>query len=242
MHKKGWRVIIYLADFLQQRRLVFGRRLWDAFWKGAGKVHSALSSSSFVKCLLAKCPHQCPSKLRGTHQAQRDLLTALGLLFQESCFVSSTLHQVFPEGSQAHSETEIRLTDRLSKTWLAMFWFSQFFTKVKVKESESRSVLCDSLWPHGLYSPWNSPGQNTGVGSLSLLQEIFLTQGSNPGLPHCGRILYQLSHQGSPRILAWVAYPFSSGSSWRRSWTSVYCTAGGFFTNWVFREAHFSLS
>ena len=42
---------------------------------------------------------------------------------------------------------------------------------------------------------------------------IFLTQGSNPGLPHCGRILYQLSHKGSPRILEWVAYPFSSGSS-----------------------------
>jgi len=50
--------------------------------------------------------------------------------------------------------------------------------------------------PH--YSPWNSPGQNTGVGSLSLLQRIFLTQGSNPGLPHFRRILYQLSHQGSP--------------------------------------------
>ena len=60
-------------------------------------------------------------------------------------------------------------------------------------------------------SPWNSPGQNTGVGSLSLLQGIFPTQGSNPGLPHCRRILYQLSHQGSPRILAWVAYPFSRG-------------------------------
>ena len=46
--------------------------------------------------------------------------------------------------------------------------------------------------------PWNSPGQNTGVGSLSLLQEIFPTQGSNAGLPNCRRILYQLSHQGSP--------------------------------------------
>ena len=65
-------------------------------------------------------------------------------------------------------------------------------------ESESHSVVSDSLWPHGLYSPWNSPGQNTGVGSFSLLQGIFSTQGSNPGLPHCGRILYQLSHQGSP--------------------------------------------
>ena len=47
-------------------------------------------------------------------------------------------------------------------------------------------------------SPWNSPGQNTGVGSCSLLQGIFPTQGWNPGLLHCRRILYQLSHQGSP--------------------------------------------
>ena len=55
-------------------------------------------------------------------------------------------------------------------------------------------VMSDSLWPHGL-SPWNSPGQNTGVGiSLSLLQGIFPTQGSNPGLPHCRQILYQLSY------------------------------------------------
>ena len=46
--------------------------------------------------------------------------------------------------------------------------------------------------------PWNSPGQNTGVGSPSLLQGIFPTQGSNPGLSHCGWILYQLSHKGSP--------------------------------------------
>ena len=49
-----------------------------------------------------------------------------------------------------------------------------------------------------LFLNWNSPGQNTGVDSLSLLQGIFPTQGSNPGLPHCRRILYQLSHKGSP--------------------------------------------
>ena len=66
--------------------------------------------------------------------------------------------------------------------------------------SESRLVVSDSLRPHGLYSPWNSLGQKTGVGSLSLLQGIFPTQGSNPGLPHYRRILYQLSYQGnSPR-------------------------------------------
>ena len=103
--------------------------------------------------------------------------------------------------------------------------------------SESRSVMSDSLRPHGLYSPWNSLGQNTGadksfpspadlfnpgiepsspalqadslpaepqgkpkntgVGSLSLLQQIFLTQESNRGLLHCRQILYQLSYQGS---------------------------------------------
>ena len=64
-------------------------------------------------------------------------------------------------------------------------------------ESESYSVVSDSLQPHGLYSPRNSPGQNTGVGSLSLLQGIFPTQGSNPGLLHCRQILYQLRHKGS---------------------------------------------
>ena len=65
-------------------------------------------------------------------------------------------------------------------------------------ESESRSVMFNSLQPHGPYSPWNSPGQNTGVGSLSLLQGIFPTQESNQGLLHCRQILYQLSYQGSP--------------------------------------------
>ena len=67
--------------------------------------------------------------------------------------------------------------------------------------------MSDSLQPHGLYSPQNSPGQNTGVGSHSLLQGIFPAQGSNPGLSHCRWILYQLSHQGNPRILEWVASP-----------------------------------
>ena len=68
----------------------------------------------------------------------------------------------------------------------------------KVKWSESCSVVSNSLLPRGLYSPWNSPVQNTGVGSLSLLQKICLTQESSWGLLHCRRILYQLSYQGSP--------------------------------------------
>ena len=64
--------------------------------------------------------------------------------------------------------------------------------------SESLSVMSDSWQPYGLYNPWNSPGQNTGMGSLSCLQGIFPTLGLNPGLLHCRRILYQLSNQGSP--------------------------------------------
>ena len=92
-------------------------------------------------------------------------------------------------------------------------------TLTSLTELRLCSVVSDSLQPHGLYSPWNSPGQNTGVGSLSLLQGIFPTQGLNPGLPHYRQILYQLSHQGSPKILGWVAYPFSRGSSQSKNQT-----------------------
>ena len=103
-------------------------------------------------------------------------------------------------------------------------------------ESESCSVVSDSLRPHGLYSPWNSPCQNTGVGSLSLLQQIFTTQGWNPGLLHCRWILYQLSHKGNPRVLGWVPYSFSSRSSQPRNQSRVSCITGGFFTNWAIRK------
>ena len=111
-----------------------------------------------------------------------------------------------------------------------------------MKWSESRSVMSDSLWPHELYIPWNSLGQNTGVGSFSLLQGIFTTQGSNSGLPNCRWILFQLSYKGSPRILEWVDYSFSSKSSPSRNQTRVSCIAGGFFTNWIIREAWCLLS
>ena len=118
-------------------------------------------------------------------------------------------------------------------------YFMLNFARVKISRhgesestwSESHSVVSDSLPPYGLYSPWNSSGQNTGVDSLSPFQGIFPTQGSNPGLSHCRLILYQLSHKGSPRVLELVAYPFLSGSSQPRNRTGVSCTAGGFFTN-----------
>ena len=88
---------------------------------------------------------------------------------------------------------------------------------------------------HGIFQ--DIPGKNTGVGCHFLLQEIFPTQRLNPGLPHCRQILYQLSHQGSPRILEWVAYPFSSRSSQPRNGTGISCIAGGFFTSWAIGKA-----
>ena len=147
----------------------------------------------------------------------------------------------------------------MSQTWLSdfhfHFWSSQQLQKKHLVKSNSQSqfknklgkvgicvcliasVLSDSLWPHGLCSPWNYPGQNTGVGSLSLLQGIFPTQGSNSGLPHCRQILYQLSQRACPGILEWVAYPFAMGSSQPRNQIGVSCIAGGFFTKWAIREA-----
>ena len=82
-----------------------------------------------------------------------------------------------------------------------------------VCESERCSVVSDYLRPLGPRSPWNSPGQNTGVSSHSLLQGIFPTQGWNPGLPHCRRTLHQLSHIAS-------SVPCSPVSS---AWTILSC-------------------
>ena len=71
------------------------------------------------------------------------------------------------------------------------------FCFVLIYLCESHSVVFNSLRPQGLFGPWNSLDQNTGVGSLSLLRGIILIQGSNPGLPHYRQILYQLSHKGN---------------------------------------------
>ena len=112
------------------------------------------------------------------------------------------------------------------------------------------SVISNSLWPHNCSLPGSSvhgdsPGKNAGVGCHALLQGIFAhlqgifpTQGLNPGVPHCMWILYYLNHQGNPRILEWVAYLFSRGSSWLRDRTWVFCIAGSFLTSWANREDH----
>ena len=109
--------------------------------------------------------------------------------------------------------------------------YLSFSNKVKVEVPQSSLTL----QPHGLYSAWNAPDQNTAVGSLSLLQGTFPTQGSNPGLPRCRQILYQLSHKGSPGILEWVAFSFSRASSQPSDQTQVSHVAGRFFTSWATR-------
>ena len=113
-------------------------------------------------------------------------------------------------GNSPSGHRELDTTEQLSmhthelekvQTWEGSkpSWLS--FSAYEVKWSESRSLVSNSLWPHGLPSPWNSGlpihGQNTGVGSLSLLQGTCPTQRLNTGLPHCRRTLYQLSHKGS---------------------------------------------
>ena len=74
--------------------------------------------------------------------------------------------------------------------------------------------MSDSLWPHRLWPtrllcPWDSPGKNVGVGSLSLLQAIFLTQGLYPGVLHYRRVLHHLSHQGSLKLTRKINHPIS---------------------------------
>ena len=89
----------------------------------------------------------------------------------------------------------------------------------------------DSLQPHGLYSPWNSPGKNTGVGSLSLFQGIFATQGSNPGLLHCRQILCHLSYQGR-----WIKINYASVlkmvNKKTRAWLGMVLSAIPTMTRW----------
>ena len=109
-------------------------------------------------------------------------------------------------------------------------------------ESESHLVVSDSLWPHGLYS---LPGSSVhGIIQARILEwvaityskGIFPTQGSNPGPLHYRWILFHLSHQGSPRTLEWVAYPFSRDLP-AKNQTGISCIAEGFPTRRSIRKA-----
>ena len=112
------------------------------------------------------------------------------------------------------------------------------FNYVLMWGAQSCPSLCNSMdcGPPGSSVHGDSPDKNTGVDCHALLQGIFPTQGSNPGLVHCRWNFYHLSHQGCPQILEWVAHPLSKASSKARNQTGVSCMAGRFFTSWAIRE------
>ena len=113
--------------------------------------------------------------------------------------VSNTLTTGFFTVTQTASRTAVKTVLSKPQSYSLKQWGCCLLPQWK-SESESHWVVSDSFQAHGLHSPWNSLGQNTRVGSRSLLHGIFPTQGSNPGFPHCSQILYQLSHQGSPLL------------------------------------------
>ena len=120
---------------------------------------------------------------------------------------------------------------------------SWFHSQLKQLKSESRSVVSDSLWPRGLYSHWNSPGQNAGYWvafpfsrSSSLLRDQTQVSHIAGGFFTSWAIREVQEHWSVLVKASSEAYPFSSQTSWPRNWTRVSCIADGFFTNWAIRE------
>ena len=112
------------------------------------------------------------------------------------------MEENFPEvkGMSLCIEWDKHSAQRIGKTnYIKWLTFQNYPDSLAGEESEVKvSQLCLILCNPMDCSPWDSPDQTTGVGSHSLLQGIFPTQGSNPGFLHCGQILYQLNHQASP--------------------------------------------
>ena len=114
------------------------------------------------------------------------------LQIMKSWYLSSAFNQR-KHGKKLHSVLYPLTSLGIGIIWLpSVCRWENWFTKTSIMWFKRKLLI------RLTYGPWKSPGQNPGVGSRSLLQEIFPTQGSNPGLPHCRWILYQLSHQGCP--------------------------------------------
>ena len=148
--------------------------------------------------------------------------------------------QILPKtytGVPHFSEGLIYATSLLRKSYVSTCFclpkeiWRGFFAFTKKKKRWKMKIAFSICFTAGITEAPRTPSKESGTSrqeywsSHFLLQGVFPTQGSNPGLPHCRRILYHLSHQRSPRILEWAAYPFS------RDWIRVSCIAGGFFTN-----------
>ena len=156
-------------------------------WVKSGVKHVCLLWTNSVACHTSKQRMLGPSSC--SHTPSPQLCTMRGFRMEQNRILALRI--------EVSIKGVISVTARL------------LYLPYRKSDSEGRSVLSDFLQPHGLYCPWNSPGQNTAVGSLSLLQGIFPIQGSNPHLPHCRQILYQLSHKGAKIINLRVFFPFN---------------------------------
>ena len=125
---------------------------------------------------ISCCQWLCNHRPEENNWVVNDLSISLRICKEISGF---SFPHIWPEMGrfQGYESLIVSTWERMSPTSLSVFSYAKW--------SESHSVVSDSLLHHVLYSPWNSLGQNTGVSSLSLLQGIFPTQGSNPGLLHC---------------------------------------------------------
>ena len=137
-------------------------------------------------------------------------LQYFGHLMQRADSLEKTLMPGKTEGRRRRGQQRMRWLNSITNS-MDMCMLSHF----------SHVRLRVTLWTARLLCPWDSPGKNTGMGCHALLQGIFLTQESNQGLLHYKQILYCLRHQGSPRILEWVAMPSSRGSPQPRDRTCI---------------------
>ena len=186
----------------------------------------------------------------GSQERQAGPWSSLSILLCQ--YSNLSLRILLPSGTKSHSQQR-KWGERQIRSLLAQrLGLSQAFITgpARLVEEEKKGcwlgcfriqksclTLCnpmDCSLP-GSSVHGDSPDKKTEVSCHALLQGIFPTQGSNLGFPHCRRIVYHLSHQGSPWILEWVAYPFFRGSSWPRNWTGVSCIASRFFTSWASR-------
>ena len=177
-----------LASSVQQSELAVSIRIWPVLFLSHLGHHRALST---VPCVI-HLPLPLPLP-------QYPLVCSLHLCLY-FCFGNKFICIIFLESICKCQYTVFDFSFWLTSPCMTVSRPIHFSANgsLKWKKVKVTQFVPDSLWPCGLYSPWNSPGQNTGVGSLSLLQGIFPTQGSNPGLPRRTQILYQVSYKGSP--------------------------------------------
>ena len=195
-----------LADLMRQSGINITSILYISIWDTCHRTNILWQNWNFTQVHMMKWYYSTEGRNAGRFLCFKIL--QFSFWFAHQCPIATKCLQPLEPWSltgrtpaDALPVVEMPLNDWASLTStvpLIICLHSLLFFRYEVKWSESHSVVSDSLWPQGLYSPWNSLGQNTGAGSLSLLQEIFPAQGSNPGLPHCRRTLYQLGHKGSP--------------------------------------------